>query len=497
MKFDLIAWGAELTPDRHAIWFQGRWYSYRDLNERATRLANHLAAHGLGYGDRIGLLAANHLLFFDLMLAAPKLGFVFVPFNRHMSEPQLRSVAKSLNLSLLIADGRHWGAVGKAFACPVASVDQARDWISNASREPQAPAQLVPESAHLIGFTSGTTGMPKATLIPYRQTLSNAQNTAMGWDIGPEDCVIQATDCWHASVHCLTIPLLTIGGSVILMPAFDPGNYLDLMQRYQASLLTLPPGMYQMLISHPAFANADFSSVRWALCGGAPFDPAVQRAFRDRGVPMLQAYGMTEVGSNCFAIRAADAQGRPDSVGQVLPHLHAKVIRADGTDCHDNEIGELALGGEAVCSGYLEHCESWAKMFQDGWLKTGDIAWRDSDGFYYVSGRRHDLYIEHSDAVVPQEVEKSIAACEDVQDCAVMGIPSADRTANSSALAAIVMRPGAKRSAESIRSALKPRLQPHMIPAVMLFLDKLPRKESGEIDRQALQQALLPSAAEP
>ena len=493
MKYDLIAWGADLTPDRNAVWFQGRWYTYRDLNQRATRLVNYFAAQGIAYGDRVALLACNHIAYFDLMLAAPKLGFVFVPFNRHMNDDQLRHAAGVISPTLVIADARHASAAHRSFSCPVASLDQLRGWMSNASRGHLAPPELVPESAHMIVFTAGTSGAPKPTLIPYRQTISNAQNTAMGWDIGPEDCVIQVNDCWHASIQTLSVPLLTIGGSVVLMSQFEPGEYLQLLQRYKASILWMLPGMYQMLIAHGDFAAADLGSVRWALCGGAPFDSSVQRSFRDRGIVMMQGFGMTEIGPNCFAISAEDAIHRPDSVGRPLPHLEAKVMRPEGGDCQDNEIGELSLRGDALSSGYLDQTESWTDRMQGGWLRTGDIAWRDANGFYYVSGRRHNQFLEHSDALLPHEVEKSIAACEDVQDCAVMGIPGVERMSYSmSALAAIVMRPGAKRSAESIRAALKPRLQPHMIPPVMLFLDKLPRNERGEIDRQALQRALLP-----
>ncbi len=320
----------------------------------------------------------------------------------------------------------------------------------------------------------------------------------MGWDIGPEDCVIQANDCWHASLHTISAPLLSIGGRVVLMSQFEPGEYLELLQRYKASILWMLPGMYQMLIAHGDFATAKLDSVRWALCGGAPYDASVQRSFRNRGIVMMQGYGMTEIGPNCFAISAEDAMLRPDSVGRPLQHLQAKVIRSDGDECQDNEIGELALMGDALSSGYLDQNHSWSDRVQDGWFKTGDVAWCDAKGFYYVSGRRHDEFLGQVDALLPLEVERSIAACEDVEDCAVMGIPGVDKSAYSmSALAAIVMRPGAKRSAETIRAALKPRLQPHLIPPVMLFLDQMPRNERGEIDRQALRRALLPESADP
>ena len=135
MKFDLAAWGAELTPDRPAVWFNGRWYSYRDLNERATRLANRLAALGIGYGARVGLLAGNHLAHFDLLFAAPKLGFVFVPFDVGHVPSELRSLAERVQPDLLLCDARFTDVAAKAFDCPRATLEQYRTWLGYSSRE--------------------------------------------------------------------------------------------------------------------------------------------------------------------------------------------------------------------------------------------------------------------------------------------------------------------------------------------------------------------------
>lgn len=494
MKFDLIAWGADLTPERRAIWFQGRWYSYRDLDERATRLANHLASQGIGYGSRIGILASNHLAYFDLLFAAPKLGFILVPFSRRMTAEQLERAARLIQVDLVFHDARHASLSAETFRCQRASVEAMRGWMANARRERFMPPQLSPESAHLILFTSGTTDDPKAVLVPYRQTISNAQGTAMSLDLGPEDSTILATDCWHASISVLALPLLTIGGSVIVMSVFEPGEYLQLLQQYRASLCALLPGMYQMLISHPEFAGADLSSLRWAVCGGAPYDASVNKAFRDRGVPMVQGYGMTEAGSNCFAISTEEARERPDSVGRPMPHMLANVLDSHGQPCADNEVGDLVLAGDALCAGYFDNNAAWQAANRDGWFHTGDVAWRDEDGFYYVSGRRHDMFLSSGRAFQPSEVEQRIAELEDVQDCAVLGIPSVDRSQASTALAAIVLRPGAKRSAERIRTHLQPRLEPHKIPPVMLFVDALPRDDHGQVDRRALRRVLLPDA---
>tara|TARA_R110000787_G_scaffold6770_20_gene23580 strand:+ start:8889 stop:10451 length:1563 start_codon:yes stop_codon:yes gene_type:complete len=491
MKFDIASLGAELTPDRQAIWFQGRWYSYRDINERANRLANHLASVGIGFGSRIGFLASNHLAYFDLLLAAPKLGFILIPYSLRMSVEQLRKAAQATSPQLVLSDARHTEQARRAFECPLASMDDVRVWLANASRMALVAPQLSPESGHLIHFTAGTAHEPKAVLMPYRQTISNAQATAMEWDIGPEDCVVQGTDCWHASVNVLSVPLLSIGGRVILMSAFDPHEYLDLMQRYGATLMALYPAMYESVIQHPDFATADLGQVRWAVSGGANCGPRQSGPLAARGIPLIQAYGLTEAGPNCFAVSLDELQANPGTVGRPMSHLQAEIRRPDGSACPDNEPGELTLAGEAICSGYFDSSESWQQSLRDGWLWTGDIARRDENGLFYILGRSSEVFSCGGALMFPDEIERGISSCDEVAECAVIGITDSPSDRNGAALAAIVLRPGVKQDANLIRASLRRYLEPHKVPQVMMFVDSLPRNDVGQVDRNQLRQTLL------
>lgn len=488
MKFDLAAWGAELTPDRPAIWFGGRWYSYRDLNERATRLANHLASLGVQYGDRIGILSPNHLAHFDLFFAAPKLGFILAPFNHRLSVAELREAAGIVRPALVFCDTQCNTLSQHVFICPRVMLDEYRTWLSYSSRSDLEPPELSPESIQMILFTGGSTGTAKAALIPYRQISANARGTAIGWDLGAEDCAIQATPCFHAGINVLSTPLLSLGGRVVLMSQFDPGEYLHLTEHLQATLMFMVPSMYQSLAEHPEFGSTDFGNVRWAISGGAPCPPGLSQTFAARSICFKQGFGMTEAGVNCFAIDAEDARRRPASVGRPMPHVEAEIRRPDGELCEDEEIGELTLAGEGICSGYYNSAEDWREAFRDGWFWTGDLARRDAEGLFYICGRRKEMFISGGENVFPVEVESAIAQCAGVAECAVLGMP--DGTWGESGLAAVVMKPGAPRDAERLRQDLRHRIATYKIPAVMVFVDQLPRTATGKLNRSELRQWL-------
>ena len=488
MKFDLAAWGAELTPDRPAIWFSGRWYNYRDLNERATRLANQLATMGVGFGARVGILAQNHLAHFDLLFAAPKLGFVLVPYNVRLSTAELREQAAVTRPELVFCDARGLPAANEVFGCPRVTLEEYRKWLGHSSRRQVLAPPLSPESLQMILFTGGSTGQSKAVMIPYRQTLANAQGTAMGWDLGPEDCAIQATPCYHAALNVLSTPLLTIGGRVVLMTQFDAGEYLKLAERFEATVMFMVPSMFQMLAEHPDFATADLSRMRWAIAGGAPSPPALARRFIDRGVPFKQGYGMTEVGVNCFGIEVEEAVRHPDSVGRPLPHVQAVIRRTDGSPCQVGEVGELTFSGEALCAGYFHRNEDWLDVFRGESFWTGDLASRDADGRFFIRGRSKDMYISGGENVYPAEVEAALAQCAGVAECAVIGI--ADAKWGETGLAAVVARGGAPRNPERLRTDLRSHLAAYKVPSVVMFLNQLPRTTVGKVDRAALRQMI-------
>ncbi len=481
MNLDLAARNARRWPERPALWADGRWLTYGDLARRANRLAARLHALGVQPGDRVAILALNHVAHFDLMLAAPKLGCIYTPFNHRLSLDETRVLFDYVRPKLLFVDTAN-ARLGECYTGKWLPLETYEDWLAKAALEAiPVTAPCTVASTHMLLFTGGSTGTPKGALIPYRQTLANIRATVRGWRLRRSDCAIQATPCFHAALNVYATPLLAIGGRVILMPAFEAGEYLRLMQQHRATRLFMVPTMYRMLAEHGDFAAADFSSVRSAISGGAPCPPSLRALFAARGIAFKQGFGMTEAGVNCFAISEADAALHPLAVGRPLPGLQAVVRQPDGTPCAADEVGELTLSGPQICNGYFEREHEWAGCYRDGWLWTGDLARVDATGLTFITGRRKEMFISGGENVYPAEVEATLAAHPAVIECAVLGVPHA--TWGEVGLAALALREDSVLDADTLTAWLKSQLAGYKRPRAFLFLPALPKTGAGKFNK--------------
>lgn len=301
MILDVAARRSDLTPARKAVFADGHWRDYAGLNGRAERLAARLAEAGVRRGDRVGIMATNHIAHIDLIMATPKLGFIFTPFNYRLSEREQQALGAYVGPSFMFfEDGYGNEAEAAAAGAPLLPLSNYEDWLAGAGSAPETP-DLTNEDTQMILFTGGTTGTPKGAMLPYRQGFYNTVNTVMSWGITRDDCTVQATPCFHAAVNALAVPLLHLGGRVVLQRSFEPAEYVNLTERHAATIMFLVPTMFGMLKRHETFAEADLSSVRWAISGGAACPEDTRQAFAARGIPFRQGYGLTEAGVNCSA----------------------------------------------------------------------------------------------------------------------------------------------------------------------------------------------------
>ena len=480
---DLIQWRARQSPDRPALFFNGHWHSYAEINARATRLANRLHELGVQAGDRVGILALNHPAHFDLMLAAPKLGYIYLPLNHRLSTTELGRLMAQTEPRLLLADARHQSAA-EALGLPVLPLADYGDWLAEGSEQPLPAPALDEGSTWMILFTGGSTGPAKGAMLPYRQLLLNARLTAETWQLGAQDCAVQCTPCFHAAANVLSTPLLYCGGRVVLMPAFDADEYLGHIGLHRATVLFMVPTMYQMLIDFEDFDEADLSSVRWAISGGAPCPEPVRQAFVERGVRFKQGYGMTEAGVNCFSIELDEADLKPDSIGRPMPSMEAVIRAPDGQPVASGAVGELTLRGPMLFSGYWRQPEETALALRQGWLWTGDLASEGSDGHYRIAGRRKEMYISGGENIYPAEIEAALYRCEGVLECAVTGL--SDPRWGEQGLAAVVLQEGVQRDGDSLRQELRAHLAAYKLPKWFYFLRALPKTGAGKIDKTEL-----------
>lgn len=474
---DLARWRANLTPNRKAVLFNNAWYTYAQLNERAEQLAGRLAEAGVKKGDRVGIIAYNHLCHLDLILAAPKLGFIYTPMNFRLSDEEQQGMAHYLQPSFMFHDRRHAEAA-QFFDCPLQPLDGYNEWLDAAPPAP-VPPHLTAEDTHMILQTGGSTGTPKGAQIPYRQVMFNALNTITAWGVTENDCAIQATPAFHAAINVLTLPLLYAGGRVVWMVVFDPNDYLQWSDDHGVTLWFLVPTMYQILCDHPDYDYTDHSKVRWAISGGAPCPEPIRRAFEEHKIGFKQGYGLTEAGVNCFAMEVEDAAERPDSVGKGMLTLQAVIRRPDGSRCAPDEIGELTLRGAQTFTGYYNKPEETAETLRDGWVWTGDLATYDDQGYYYIRGRRKEMYISGGENVYPKEVEDALYELDGIVECAVVGVP--DPHWGETGLAAIVTQPGYELDRDTLRKELQMRLARYKVPREIMFVEELPKGAAGKI----------------
>lgn len=480
LSLDLAARSARRWPQRPALMADGRWWSHAELNARAEQLAARLYLAGVRKGDRVGILALNHLAHFDLLLAAPKLGFIYTPFNHRLPTDETAALLAYVRPCLLLVDVSN-AALAKPFAGPQVRLQDYEAWLAETEGKAAPAPLLTSEDIHMLLFTGGSTGTPKGALLPYRQTLANVVATVRGWRLSREDCAIQATPCFHAALNVYSTPLLAIGGRVVLMPSFEPGEYLRLMQATRATRLFMVPTMFRMLAEHPDFASADFSSAQGAISGGAPCPPALRALFSARGIAFSQGFGMTEAGVNCFVISDAEARAEPLAVGRPLRGLSAVIRQPDGTPCTVGEVGELTLAGLQVCAGYFERESEWAECYRNGWLWTGDLARVDAAGLIFITGRRKEMFISGGENVYPAEVEAALSAHPDIVECAVLGVPHASW--GEVGLAAIALRADARIDSTAFEAWLRQHVAGYKRPREFLFLPALPKTAAGKFNK--------------
>lgn len=509
---DLLSDRARLTPDREALLEleTGRRFSYAALNERANRLANFMRNEfGIQAGDRVSILAHNSVAYLDLFYGLAKIGAILAPLNWRLVARELSYIVNDCRPKVLICGPEFAGVLAEmrgsidvpAFvSLDDAEVPGARDYASglagaSASEPPRPP--LTAESPYSILYTSGTTGQPKGAIIPHRQVLWNCINTVISWGLGENDVSPVFTPLFHAGgLFAFMTPLLYAGGRIILSQGFDVSESLRVITEEGCTVILGVPTLFQMWRDAPEFAEADFSHVHFFISGGAPCPPSLIEAWRrEKGVVFRQGYGLTEVGPNCFSMTDEESVPKTGFVGKPIFHSKMKLIDEDGQEVGAGTIGELAISGPHVCSGYWENPKATANALRDGWFHTGDMAERDEDGFYRIVGRFKDMIISGGENVYAAEVEAVFCAHPAVAEAALIGQP--DEKWGEVGLMVVVLEKGRAVTAEELTAFCRERLARYKVPKRVEFITALPTSPYGKVIKSELRAQFLDEAMAP
>jgi fatty-acyl-CoA synthase len=493
---DLIARRAELTPDAVALEeaATGRTLSYAELDDRAGRAASLLEARGVGAGDRVAVLCRNRPAFFELLFACGRLGAVLVPLNWRMPPAELDPLIAHASPRLLVYGAEDGGCVRLLAAPPgLLDLDGGYEALVAAAASHPRRRRWPADGIWYLLYTSGTTGRPKGVIYTYGMAVANLVNIGSAIDLRSTDTTLSFLPHFHtAGINLHALPTLLQGGRVLVLPGFEAEAVIALLEARRLDTFFAVPTVYQALADHPRFAAAPLAAVRHWGCGGAPLPDALAHRCRDLGLRVCNGMGMTETGPTAFLAAPADAWDRIGSVGKPQLLVSVRIVAEDGRDAAEGEVGELLFAGPAVTPGYWNDLEATRAAFTaDGWLRSGDLARRDADGFYWVAGRRKEMFVSGGENVYPAEVENVLAAHPAVIEAAVVAVPHP----HWGEVGRAFLRPAAGQppaGADDLAAFCGARLARYKVPASFEYVDDFPRTAAGKVQKHLL--ASSPSA---
>jgi len=479
--------GARHGADRLAVQDPSSRLSYADLDQRSALLADRLHAAGLGRGDRLATVTANSADHVVAFFACARAGLVLAPLSWRASTTELAAMLEDARPALVATDDTHRPAVQQAGARlddPPPTVLLGPDGIEAEvpdlrTRSEARPGPGTLDDPVLLLYSSGSTGRPKGILLSHANCWWTNRSLTERIALSPEDVVLVVLPQFHVAAWNVQ-PLLgwLTGARVLVEPTFEPDRVLDRLARDRVTMTMGVPTSYQMLAERPVFADADLSSLRLALVGGAPTADRVRAAWSARGVPLVAGYGLTEAGPNVLC------QAEPD--GGMLPYPGVEVALRDPASGQpaDSDRGELLVRGPNVFVGYWGRPGETSRVLAGGWLATGDIAERGPDGSYRLVGRSTAMYISGGENVHPGEVEQALLRDPAVAAAAVVGVP--DDQWGEAGVAFVVPHEGQGLDPERVRAAVRQHLAGFKVPRRVVVVDALPLTGSGKIDRPAL-----------
>ena len=490
----LASWLPErsaLTPDRVAIDFQDRAISYRELLAASLARADELAALNLPPGGRVATLARNSPEQVEVFFACAMRGWMMVPLNWRLATPELAHQVGDSGAGVLLASPDLMPEARQAViqaATPTEVLELGPPRV--AAPTPQPAAEVGPDTPLLLIYTSGTTGRPKGAVLTHGNCFWTNLSLDRTASLEDQAVVLQVLPQYHVGGWNVQ-PLLAWwkGATVVLADGFEPTAVLRLIEAKRVTTMMGVPTMYQMLAQHPDFSTADLSSLRQVIVGGAPIPRGVLDSWLGRGVTLLQGYGLTEAAPNVLCVPPECAKTKAGSAGR--PYLHVQVrldpqaaVGAGSGRPGPDDVGELLVFGPNVFAGYWHDPAATQEVLAQGWLRTGDIAQRDADGFYWIKGRRKEMYISGGENVYPAEVEEVLLAHPGVREAAVVGVPD-DRWGETGAAFIVTGEPGVNE--EDLRRWVSARLARFKAPHHWVFVAALPRAaEGGKVLRRAL-----------
>ncbi|MBW1777703.1 MAG: long-chain-fatty-acid--CoA ligase [Deltaproteobacteria bacterium] len=503
---------AFLYPDKTAIIDGPTAFTYKQAKARAESLACFLRENGIHKGDRIAICEVNSYAFFECYYAAAGLGAVLCPINYRLSAREMAFIINDSGARWLIS-GSRFGAVireataetpalegilwiGTPHAVPERTKSAEYEAVMKTRESAFTPAEIDGDRIAHLYYTSGTTGRPKGVILTHKNVCVHALATIAELQLTDTDVWGHIAPMFHLADAWATFAVTWAGGTHVMVGQFEPEPVMAVIVEKRITLSNLIPTMLNLIVKHPKVKTYDFSSLRVVLSGGAPIAPELIRMIMETfGCDYIQTYGMTETSPYLtFSLLKDHLRQLPEEeqlmykskTGRPFMAVELKVVddQLNPVAPDGRQVGEIMVKGDTVTPGYWNRPEESEKAFVDGWLRTGDLAVMDAEGYVNIVDRKKDMILSGGENIYSTEVEYVLYMNPKILEAAVFGVP--DETWGEAVKAAVVLKPGETATPEELIAFCKTHLASYKAPKSVDFIEALPKTGSGKIFKKAL-----------
>lgn len=509
MLFEKLRIISSEDSDRIAYRYVDQKVSYGELQKRIDAFSASLLQKGFKKGDHLAVILANSPEFIISVYGAMQIGVVVVPMNPIYTKDEMAYILRDSDAMGCVAYDQH----APLFAAMDAKLPNMKHYFLLTTREEKAdfPSirekvtpyeplivhktafsiddSITEEDVAVILYTSGTTGQPKGAMLTHRNIYSNARDISDYLQIGHGDKFVCVLPMFH--VFCFTIavntPLIS-GGTILIFGKFSPKEVIEVVKEEKATVFAGVPTMFSFLYQYPNSTPQDLQSLKLCISGGAALPVALLENFEKKfNVEVYEGYGLSEASPVC-TFNPIDRSRKPGSIGTQITNVECRIFDELGNALPPHEVGELVVKGPNVMKGYYKLEEETKQTIKDGWLYTGDVAYQDEEGYFFIVDRKKDMIVVGGFNVYPREVEEVLYKHKSVVEAAVVGIPDLDY---GEAIRAYVVPKEASLSKEELIAYCKEHLAKYKIPHEIEFLKELPKNTTGKILRRSLKEEAM------
>ena len=498
----LLTMQADKFPDRTALIYENKRFTYRQFNQRSNRIAQALLSFGLQKGDRVATLLFNSLELVEVFMGAAKVGGVFTPINFRLAAEEVIYLVNHSDARVFAFGEEFFSLVGnilphlpkveKFISAGKAPFPRAIEYepLLQGSRDDEPGFAVSEDDECQMLYTSGTTGRPKGAVLTHGNVLWNLVNMLLAREDKEGESALVTGPLYHAAAlnnHFLI--RLALAGASVLMKHFDPRIFMEIIQKEKVNVISGAPAMFHLLLNLPDVEKYDTRSITRCTLGASTLPDEskkkLMKLFPNAG-GIYDVYGATEASPTVTVLKAADSFRKTACVGPAVPFLEVRIVDSQDREVPRGETGEIICRGPNVMKEYYKDPEGTAEALKGGWLHTGDIGRMDEEGFVYIVDRKKDMIISGGENIYPREIEELLYHHPKIREAAAVGIP--DPLWGESVKAFVVLKTGMSMTEEEVIEYCKAHLASYKKPKVVAFVDSLPRNPSGKVLKNLLRE---------